>query len=143
LWHRGHPQKQHTAYNTGKLPSVTLTFTADLTAHCATSRTTNTTTPSSTLGPTSRLLHSMTSFYAEVPQFMGSLNTCTICTHNVAVLATSSPIIQYYADIAGDWNRSNSFPLSHTAPRHIRTAQVITQPQKLHSQLLGLVTAVT
>jgi hypothetical protein len=57
-------------YNTGTLSSVPLTFTADLTAHCATSRTSNTTTQPSTSHlahtntvPTSRLPHSITFQY--------------------------------------------------------------------------------
>ena len=51
-----------TAHKTGKLPSYTLTFTLDLTAHCATRCTRNTTRQPSTLRlaqtntiPTSRL----------------------------------------------------------------------------------------
>jgi hypothetical protein len=58
------------------------------------------------------------------------------------VLRTRSRRIRNYADSDGETGTGGNFPLSHAAPRHIRTAQVITQPQKLHSQLLGPVTAV-
>jgi hypothetical protein len=58
------------------------------------------------------------------------------------VLGTSSTRIRNYADSDGETGTGGNFLLSHAAPRHIGTAQVITRPQKLHSQLLGLVTAV-
>jgi hypothetical protein len=58
------------------------------------------------------------------------------------VLRTSSTRIQNYADSDGESGTGGNFPLSHAAPRHIRSAQVTAQPQKLHSQSLGFVTAV-
>jgi len=57
------------------------------------------------------------------------------------VLRTSSPIIRNYATSDGDWT-GTIFRLSHAALRHIRTAHAITQSQKLHSQLVWLVTVV-
>ena len=58
------------------------------------------------------------------------------------VLRTSYFIIVNYADSEGESGIGGNFRLSHAAPRHIRTAHVISHPQKLHSQLVGLVTAV-
>jgi hypothetical protein len=58
------------------------------------------------------------------------------------VLRTSSIRIRNYADSDGETGKGGSIPLSHATPQQICTAQVITQPQKLHSQLMGLVTAV-
>jgi hypothetical protein len=58
------------------------------------------------------------------------------------VLSTTSTRIRNYADSDGETGTGGNFPHSHAAPRHIRTAQVTTQPQKLHSQSVGLVTAV-
>jgi hypothetical protein len=58
------------------------------------------------------------------------------------VLRSSSTTIRNHADSDEETGTGGNFPLSHDAPRHIRTAHVITQPQKLHSQLMGLVTAV-
>jgi hypothetical protein len=66
-------------------------------------------------------------------------NLHTVCG---TVLRTSSTRIRNYADNDVETGTGGNFPLSHTSPRHIRTAQVITQPQKLHSQLMGLVIAV-
>jgi len=48
------------------------------------------------------------------------------------VLRTSSPRIRNYADSDGENGTGGNFPLSHAMPWHIRTAQVITQQQKLH-----------
>jgi hypothetical protein len=73
---------------------------------------------------------------------MCSLNTCTICTVCGTVLRTSYTRIWNYADSDGQTGTGETFPLSRPAPQHIRTAQVITQPQKLHSKLVELVTAV-
>jgi hypothetical protein len=58
------------------------------------------------------------------------------------VLRTSSPRIRNYADRDGETGTRGNFRLSTAGPRYIRTANVITQPQELHSQLMGLVTAV-
>jgi len=63
-------------------------------------------------------------------------------TLRCTVLRTSYFIIQNYADSEGESGIRGNFRLSHAVPRHIRTTHVITQPQKLHSQLVGLVTAV-
>jgi hypothetical protein len=63
----------------------------------------------------------------------------TVCG---TVLRTSSPIIRNHADSDRETGTGGNIPLSQAAQQHIRTAQVITQPQKLHSQLLGIVTAV-
>jgi hypothetical protein len=52
------------------------------------------------------------------------------------------PRIRNYAHSDGKTRTGGNFRLSHAAPRQIRTAHVITQPQKLHSQLVGLLTAV-
>jgi hypothetical protein len=57
------------------------------------------------------------------------------------VLRTGSTRIRNYADSDGETGTGGNFPLSHAAPRRIRTAQVVAQPHKLHSQLVGLVTA--
>jgi len=74
-------------YKTGKLPSphFTLTFTGALTAHCATRRT-NQANLYVKLGPHKHCYNKQyeSPVYVEVPQFMGSLNTCKICTHYVA-----------------------------------------------------------
>jgi hypothetical protein len=71
-------------------------------------------------------------------------NIITVCYLPSAYFqwCSSSPRIRNYADRDGETGTGGNFPLSHAAPRHIRTAQVITQPQKLHSQIVGLVTAV-
>jgi hypothetical protein len=66
-------------------------------------------------------------------------NMHTLCG---TVLRTSSPRIRNYADSDGETGTGRYFLLSHAAPRHIRMAQVITQSQKLHSQLVGVMTAV-
>jgi hypothetical protein len=58
------------------------------------------------------------------------------------VLRASSPKIRNYTDSDGETGTGGNFRRSHAAPRHIRMAHVITQPQILHSQLLGLATAV-
>jgi hypothetical protein len=57
----------------------------------------------------------------------------TVC---VTVLRTSS------TDSDGETGTGGNVPLSHDSPQHIRMAQVTTQPQKLHTQLVGLITAV-
>ena len=62
----------------------------------------------------------------------------TICC---TVLRTSYFILQNYADSEGESGIGGNLRLSTAAPRHIRTAHVIIHPQKLHSQLMGLVTA--
>jgi len=66
-------------------------------------------------------------------------NMHTLCG---TVLRTNCYIIRNYADSNGETGTGRNFRLSHAVPRHSRTAQVITKPQKIHSQLLGLVTAV-
>jgi len=43
------------------------------------------------------------------------------------MLRTSSPRIRNYADSDGQTGTGGNFRLSHAAPRHIPTAQVITQ----------------
>jgi hypothetical protein len=58
------------------------------------------------------------------------------------VLRTSSNRFWNYADSDGETGTGGNFSLLHAWPEHIRTAQVITQPQKLHSQLVGLMTSV-
>jgi len=65
-------------------------------------------------------------------------NMHTLCG---TVLRTSSPRIRNYAD-GGETGTGGNFLLLHAVPQHTRRAQVIAQPQKLHSQLVGLVTAV-
>jgi hypothetical protein len=47
-------------------------------------------------------------------------------------MRTSRPRIWNYADSDGETRTCRNFRLSHTVPRHIHTAQVITQQQKLH-----------
>ena len=66
-------------------------------------------------------------------------NVHTLCG---TVLRTNCCTIRHYANSEGGTGRRGNFRLSHASPRHIRTAQVITQPQKIHSQLVGLVRAV-
>jgi hypothetical protein len=66
-------------------------------------------------------------------------NMHTVCG---TVLRTSSTGIRNYADSDGQTGTALNFPLSQAAPHHIRTAQFITQPHKLHSQSVQLVTAV-
>jgi hypothetical protein len=78
----------------------------------------------------------------HVPQFMSSLNTDNIYTLCDTVLKTSYPIIRNYADSDGGNGTCGNFRLLHAAPRHVCTAQIITRPQKLHSQLVGLITTV-
>ena len=63
----------------------------------------------------------------------------TVCG---TVLTASYPRIQNYADSDGETGTAGNSPLSQATPQHIRTAQVITQPQILHSQLLGVMRAV-
>ena len=58
------------------------------------------------------------------------------------VLRTSSIRIRNYADSDAETGTDGNFWLSYSAPRNIRTGKVMTLPQKLHSQLAGLVTAV-
>jgi hypothetical protein len=58
------------------------------------------------------------------------------------VLRTSSTGIRNYADSDGQTATGGYFPLPQAAPQHIRTTQVITQPQKPHSHLVRFVTAV-
>jgi hypothetical protein len=60
----------------------------------------------------------------------------------VTVLQTSYPRIRNYADRDGETGSGGKFRLSTAGPRQIRTRHVITQPQKLYSQLLRLLTAV-
>jgi hypothetical protein len=66
-------------------------------------------------------------------------NMYTLCS---TVLRKISNRIRNYADSNGETGTVGNFRRSHAAPRHIRTAHVITQPQKIHSQFVGLVTAV-
>ena len=63
---------------------------------------------------------------------MGSLNTHNMNTLHGTVLRKSSPRILNYADRDGETGTGGNFLLSLAAPRHICTAQVITQQQKLH-----------
>jgi hypothetical protein len=58
------------------------------------------------------------------------------------VLRTSYSRIRNYADRDGEPGTLGNFRLSTAGLRQISTAHFITQPQKLHSQLVGLVTAV-
>ena len=46
--------------------------------------------------------------------------------------------IRNYADSYGETGTGGNFRLSTAAPRQFSTAHVITQPQKLHSQLEGV-----
>jgi len=64
----------------------------------------------------------------------------TICG---TMLRTSSNIIRNFAYSEGETGTRGYFRLSHAVPRHIHTAKVITQPQKIHSQLVGIMAAVT
>jgi len=73
---------------------------------------------------------------------MGSLNTHTMHTLCGTVLRSRLPRIRNYADNDGETGTGGNFRLSHAVARHIHRAQVIAQPQKLHSQLVWLVTAV-
>jgi hypothetical protein len=66
-------------------------------------------------------------------------NKHTVCG---TVLRTSSTGIRNYTDSDEQTGTGGNFPLPQAAPQHIRTAQVITQPHKLHSQLVQPVTAV-
>jgi hypothetical protein len=95
-------------YKIGKLPSFTLTFTGDLTAHCATRLTRNTTRQTSMLClahtntvPTSTLPH-ISPVYVEVPQVMGNLNANNMHTLFGTVLRTSSTRIRNYTDSDGE-----------------------------------------
>jgi hypothetical protein len=63
-------------------------------------------------------------------------------TLHATFLRTNSTRIQNYAYSDGDTRTGRNFQLSHAAPQHNCMAQIITQPQKLQSQLLGLITAV-
>jgi hypothetical protein len=68
----------------------------------------------------------------QLPQFMGSLHTHNMNTLHGTVLRTSSPRIRNYADSDGETGTGGNFQLSHAAPWHNLTVQVITQQQKLH-----------
>jgi len=74
---------------------------------------------------------------------MGSLNTHNMKTLCGTVLRTSSPRIWNYTHSDGETEAGGNFQLSHAAPWHICTAQVITQPQKLHDSCLYQVTGLT
>ena len=63
---------------------------------------------------------------------MGSLNAHNMNTLHRTVLRKSSPRILNNTDRDGETGIGGNFLLSHAAPRRIRTAQVITQQQKLH-----------
>jgi len=63
---------------------------------------------------------------------MGSLNTHNMNTLHSTVLGTSSPGIRNYTDSDGEPGTGGNFRLSHATPRHIHTAQVVTQQQELH-----------
>jgi hypothetical protein len=52
------------------------------------------------------------------------------------------PRIRNYAYSAGETRTGGNFRLSHAAPRQNRMTHVITQPHKLQSQLVVLLTAV-
>jgi hypothetical protein len=58
------------------------------------------------------------------------------------MLRTSSQRIRNYANSDGQTGKGGNFQLPTAIPRHIRITQVITQPKKLQSQLVGFVTAV-
>lgn len=58
------------------------------------------------------------------------------------MLRTSSAKIRNYTDSERETATGGNFRLSTAVSWHIRTAQVIPQPQRLHSQLVGFVTAV-
>jgi len=84
----------------------------------------------------------VSSVHVEESQLMGSINMCIICTHYVAQCWKQVPtIIWNYSNNDGETGTGGNFRLSTAGPRHIRTAHVITQPHKLHSQIVGLVTA--
>src|SRR5215510_5041529 len=63
-------------------------------------------------------------------------------TLSCTVLRTSSHRIQNFAHTDGETETGENFLLSTATPQHIPTAQVITQPHKLYSQLVRLMTAV-
>ena len=63
---------------------------------------------------------------------MGSLNTHNMNTLRGTVLRTSPPRIRNYADSDGETGTGGNFRLSRATPRHICSAQVKTQQQKLH-----------
>jgi len=71
--------------------------------------------------------------YAEVPEFMSSINTFNMNTLCGTELRTSSPRIWNYADSVGETGTGGNFLLSHATPRHTHMVLVRTQPQKLHS----------
>ena len=58
------------------------------------------------------------------------------------MLRTTHPSIRNYADNVGETATGGNFLLSIAGPRHIHTAQIISQPQKPHSEFVRLVTAV-
>jgi len=58
---------------------------------------------------------------------MDSLNKINTNTLHGTVLRTSSPGIWNYAESDGETETGENVRLSHAVPRHIRTAQVITQ----------------
>ena len=63
---------------------------------------------------------------------MGTLNTHNMNTLHGTVLRTSSPRNRNYGDIHGETGIGGNFRLSLATSRHICTAQIITQEQKLH-----------
>ena len=134
-------------YKMGKLPSFTIKFTGDLTAHCTKKLNRNTTKQNSTL----TLAHTNTvqtssppvsPVYVEVSIFMGSLNMCIICTQYVTQCweqVTPKFLITLIEMEGLDLVEIFEFQL----PDHCTfVRRTLYQPQKLHSQLVGLVTAV-
>ena len=64
--------------------------------------------------------------YVEVPQIMGSLITCKMCTHYVAQCWKQVPQEFGIMLSDGETETGGNFWLSYGAPRNIRTVQVIT-----------------
>jgi hypothetical protein len=125
-----------------------MTFTGYLTAHCATRCTRNTTRQTTKL----RLAHTYTVPTSTLPQSMTLQNTyryhnlCAVSIHAQCVAQCWEQVssgIRNYGDSDAETATGVNSPHSYAKPRHIRTTQVITRPQKLNSQLVGLVTAVT
>jgi hypothetical protein len=85
----------------------------------------------------------ISSVYEKVLQITGTLNMCTTYTHCVSQRSEQVPkTIRNYADSDGTTGTSGNFRHSHVESRYICTAHVITQPYKLDSRSVGLVTAV-
>jgi hypothetical protein len=134
-------------YNTGKLPSSTLTFTADLTVHCATRLTRNTTKQNSTLTlvhtntvQICRLRQNVSPEYVEVSQLIGSLNTCIQRTYYAEQCWEQVPPEFRFTSMMERPEQAEIFDFQ--LPDHgTFVRRELEQSQKLHSQLVGLVTA--